>query len=386
MRDVFVIGGGPGGLYAAQQLSKNGFDVAVIEEHSEIGRPVHCTGIMGKDSFSEYDLPRSAILNDLRTVRFYSPSGQTFSYTHDRIEAVVVDRSVFDEALGRDAKAAGATMIHETRATSIQNDSSHVRIKLRSGEELKARACVLACGANYTVQRTLGLGTPSFFLSSAQAELPAGPEGDVEMHFSSQTAPKGFAWVVPVRRGTRNYVRVGLMCEAQVEERFRSFVLSVAPRWDIPGGLDLKPVRKILPLAPISRTFADRLLIVGDAAGLVKPTTGGGIYYSIVSGAIAANVLADSLKSDRLDAGSLSIYATRWQQRLGSELKAQMVFRHHAQSLADSDIEDIFDLVRTDGVLPLVRKSAKFNQHRKLIWDLLRHTQFRQILLRPVTR
>src|SRR5204863_1483241 len=139
------------------------------EEHPAIGKPVHCTGILGIDSYGEYELPRHAILNELRTVRFYSPSGQTFSYTPDRIEAVVVDRTVFDEALSLEAKDAGATMIQEKRVTAVHTESHGVRVRLATNEELHARACVLACGANYTLQRTLGLGTPSLFLSSAQA-------------------------------------------------------------------------------------------------------------------------------------------------------------------------------------------------------------------------
>src|SRR5262249_23877749 len=157
-----------------------------------------------------------AILNELQTVRFYSPSGQTFSYTHHRIEAGVVDRAFFDEALSLETKAAGASMIHEKRVTAVNIESNGVRVKLGTGEDIQARACVLACGANYRLQRILGLGAPALFLTSAQAELPAERSGDVELHFSSQIAPKGFAWAVPVRRRSGNYVRIGLMCETQV--------------------------------------------------------------------------------------------------------------------------------------------------------------------------
>jgi geranylgeranyl reductase family protein len=382
MRDVIVIGGGPAGLYAARELARRGIDVAVIEEHSSIGRPVHCTGVLGRTVFDEFDLPQNTVLNELESVRFYSPSGQTFSYTPPRPEALVIDRALFDEALSREVLSAGAVMLSGKRVTSIRVEADCVRVNSVTGEMFTARACILACGANYALHRTLGLGVPTLFLRSAQLEVPAEMPGEVELHFSSQIAPKGFAWVVPVRREGMNCVRVGLMCDSNVEDQFQNFVSSIAGRWGIPPASEIRPVRKILPLAPIERTYTDRLLTVGDAAGLVKATTGGGIYYSIVSGKLAADVLADSLKSNTLHAEALANYERRWKQRLGSELKAQLLFRNHAHLLGESDIEDLFELARTDGILPLVRKTATFNHHRKVILALLRHRQFREIFLR----
>ena len=140
----------------------------------------------------------------------------------------------------------------------------------------------------------------------------------------------------------------------------------------------------MLPLAPLSRTFGDRLLVIGDAAGLVKPTTGGGIYYSIVSAGLAAQVLAECLRKDDLDGNALAKYENHWRKRLGPELKIQLAFRKYAQRLTDNDMEQLFDLVRTDGVIPLLRKAADFNQQRGLILSLFRHKQFREIFLRTL--
>ncbi len=384
MHDVVIIGGGPGGLYAARELSASGFDVVVLEEHSQIGAPVHCTGILGADAYTEFDLPRNAVLNQLRTARFYSPLGQTFEYTPDRIEAVVVDRKVFDETLKLQAVAAGATIAPESRAVGIAIDSDAATVGL-ADRSVKARACILACGANYVLQRMLGLGTPSVFLHSAQSELSVQRDAEeVEIHFGSAIAPKGFAWVVPVRRGESHYVRVGLMSDGNPAALFRDFVEAVSDRWDIRDVPLIAPRRKMLPLAPISRTFGHRLLVIGDAAGLVKPTTGGGIYYSIVSAGLAAQVLAECLRSDDLDCNALAKYENHWRKRLGPELKIQLAFRKYGQRLTDNDMEQLFDLVRTDGVIPLLRKAADFNQQRGLILSLFRHKQFREIFLRTM--
>src|SRR5437773_1469324 len=128
MHDVIVIGGGPGGLFAAERLARCGFDVVVLEEHEFIGRPVHCTGILAIDAFREFDLPKEAILNELHSARFYSPSGQSFAYTPSRVEAVVVDRVLFDEMMSQQAQSVGAAILRGNRVTRVEVDAGGVRV------------------------------------------------------------------------------------------------------------------------------------------------------------------------------------------------------------------------------------------------------------------
>jgi flavin-dependent dehydrogenase len=135
-------------------------------------------------------------------------------------------------------------------------------------------------------------------------------------------------------------------------------------------------------LSTLPRTFGDRLLAVGDAAGLVKPTTGGGIYYSLVSAAIAAETLELALRHDRLEAEALQVYQQRWRQRLGPELHAQLALRMLAQRMSDSEIDALFDLALTDGVMPIVRRTATFNRHRTLILELFKHAPARRVLFK----
>ena len=125
----------------------------------------------------------------------------------------------------------------------------------------------------------------------------------------------------------------------------------------------------------------DRLVAVGDAAGIVKATTGGGIYYSVLTAALAAGAILHAFKRGDFGASMLSRYDRAWQRRLGPEIRAQQQLRALAHRLDDHDIEAFFDLARTDGVMPIVRQTARFNQHRTLILALLRHPPARRILL-----
>jgi digeranylgeranylglycerophospholipid reductase len=388
MNDVIVVGGGPAGLYAGLRLAQAGFSVALFEEHQVAGDPVHCTGVLAREAFEEFGLSTASILNDLSTVRFHAPSGEEIEYSTPSVEAVVIDRLRFDQALARKAVGAGVQMRSGQRVTSVDVDSGGVRVSAGTAGTARrivarGRVCLLACGASYALQRKLGLGMPRLLLHSAQIELPAASLGQVEVHFGRSVAPKGFAWAVPVQRD-RPYVRIGVMCDRAAGPRFSDIVSRLSARWGIAASDVGHPRQKILPLGPIERTYGDRVMALGDAAGLVKPTTGGGIYYSLVSAGLAAQTLAERLPCDELKAESLAIYEQRWRKRLGSELRWQLLLRRIAHRLRDEDIDALFELAKTDGIMPLVRRTAAFNHHREFITALFKHPPARRLLLRAV--
>jgi digeranylgeranylglycerophospholipid reductase len=407
MDDVVIIGGGPAGLLAGARLAAAGFRTTLLEEHESIGEPVHCTGVLAADAFDEFNLSRRSLLNQLTTARFRSPAGHEVTYSGERVEAVVIDRRAFDQDLLASATAAGVVIERGARVTGVQVGTGGVAIKTPT-KDYRARAGILACGANYSLHRQVGFGMPRLFLQTAQLEVAATRRGDVELHFGAEIAPKGFGWVVPVVRPHESHpnarhpdagaasgapaaaalgapaycARIGVMCDSDAPRHFQRLAARVAARWGVAAGDVGRPRQKILPLAPISRTYSDRLLAIGDAAGLVKPTTGGGIYYSLVSAAIAAETLTDAMRRDDLSARQLSMYEQRWRERLSAEFQAQTRLRMLAHRMSDSDIEQLFDLARTDGVMPIVRRTASFNRHRKLILALLKHPPVRQLVLR----
>jgi len=381
--DVLIVGGGPGGLHAGRRLAEAGFAVALFEEHRTIGEPVHCTGILALEAFDEFDLPRDAIVNPLMRAEFYSPSGLQLEYETTTRDAFVVERQLFDRGLARQADAAGVDLRSGERVADLKIERDGVVARLADGRHVRGRVAVLACGANYVLQRRLGLGFPSAYLHSAQLELLARRPGCVELYFGHDAAPAGFGWIAPVLRPDGASARVGVMCRRDALTHFGRMFDRVAARWGLTRPC-VAPRRKLLPLGPIDRTYGDRVVAIGDAAGLVKPTTGGGIYYSLVSAGVAAGVLADGLRRDDLSAALLRRYEAGWQDRLAGEIAAQAHLRGLAERLTDAEIDALFDLAQTDGVMPIVRKTARFNQHRQLILALLRHPPARRILFRTL--
>jgi digeranylgeranylglycerophospholipid reductase len=380
--DVVVVGGGPAGLIAARELASAGFSVRVVEEHDVIGAPVHCTGVLGLDAFAELGLSRRAIVGAADSARFISPNGTTVVIRAEGVRAAVVDRAIFDRELADAAVAAGATIHTGVRVVGVARARKSVTIRAVDAD-LEARAAILACGASYRFNRALGLGVPDVLVHSAQLEVPFPPLDELQVHFGRTIAPGGFAWVVPFGRGGTTFARVGLFCERDAGARFQAFasVIRSAHRIEEPWP---EPRLRALPLGPVPRTWTDRILAVGDAAGLVKPTTGGGIYYGLLTGHLAAGVLAEALAVDRLDGRRLKEYERRWRARLGPEIRAGLAFRGVAARLNDVAVDHLMELARVDGIVPLLQQTADFNWHQTAARALLRHAEFRRIVLKSI--
>jgi len=385
VHDVIVIGAGPAGLAAADALARGGRDVVVLEEHPDVGYPVHCTGILGQDAFDELALSRESILGFCRAASFRAPGGPEVLVETDRVIAAIVDRGRFDEQLATRAERSGAAVRRGARVQALEVDDAGVSVHATaSGQPFRGRACVVACGASYRFNRELGLGVPRTFVQSAQVEIPFVELAHLEVHLGREIAPGGFAWIVPFQRGSQPFARLGLLCERDARVRFQAFVDTLATRFGLDTGTVPAPRLRLLPLAPVRVTYGRRVVAVGDAAGLVKPTTGGGIYYSLLSGRLAGETLLSALDRDELTARSLSVYESRWRERLGPDIRAGLAFRTLAARLSDRSIRALVELARVDGIVPLLKQHADFNWHRGAALALLRNPSFRKIVLSSI--
>lgn len=385
MRDVVIIGAGPAGLTTAARLAAHGHDVLVLEEHPEVGRPVHCTGVLGMEAFDELDLPRHAILAITGEASFRYGHGEPVCVATERIKAAIVDRSQFDAALAVRARDRGADIRTDARVDGLAVDTHGVTVRVRhDAAPVRARACVLACGANYRFNRELGLGVPRAFVQTAQVEMPFPRLPRIDIRLGRELAPGGFAWAVPFMRHDESYVRLGLFCDTHASHRFRAFTQQMAREADVGWSSIPQPRLKMLPLGPVKRTVAERVVAVGDAAGLVKPTTGGGIYYSILSGALAADALDDALRRDQLSERDLRACEDGWRARLGPDIRAGLAFRALATRIGDRGIQALIEVARVDGIMPLLKETADFNWHRRAALALLRHPSVRKAVLSSI--
>jgi digeranylgeranylglycerophospholipid reductase len=382
--DAVVVGGGPAGLYTAQRLARRGLGVHVLEEHDRIGDPVHCTGVLGTEAFALPGVPRDGVLASPDTVRFHSPTGNRLVYRDGEGQVCVIDRGRFDRSLAETAARAGAVLTLRARVVGLAVQHDGVALEaLIDGRptRIEAQVCVLACGARYRFQRALGWGSPALFLGSAQTEVDSAVEGEVDVFLRSDLASRGFAWRVPIDRDGRPRAKVGVMAPSASRRVLGHVLDDLAADGRIVGPAG-PVVARLLPLGPIARTCGDRILAVGDAAGLVKPTTGGGIYYSLLSAEWGAAAVGHAFERGDFSVRTLRTYEEMWRARLGLELRVGLWFRRLAEWLTAGDLDALTQLAITDGLLPVVRASARFNWHHDLILQALRHPGVLQIVLR----
>jgi geranylgeranyl reductase family protein len=384
--DVAVVGGGPAGLLAASRLAGAGLDVVLLEEHARIGEPTHCTGIVSLETAELAKIPEELVLARLRAARLVGPRGgearHDWASTADPILAV--DRKSFDAGLAAQALAAGAVVRTGTRVQEIAVVGAGVTVRT-PGETLRARACVLACGVSYRFQRQLGLGLPGLAVHTAQTEVDAEPGDLVELHFGRAVAPNGFVWTVPLVRDGCARLKVGVMASGDAGACLQAFLDRPAVRARLRGEPP-PPIRRLLPLQPIAKTYTERVLVVGDAGGFTKPTTGGGIFYSLLTAALAAELLIEGLAADRLDDAFLARYERRWQQRLGGDLRVGDWLRRLVSRCTDAEIDRLVRAFASDDVRELVRRTARFNWHRDVILGLARHPGLAALVLRTLFR
>jgi digeranylgeranylglycerophospholipid reductase len=371
--DVIVVGAGPAGSYIAYELASSGYSVAVFEEKSVSGLNACCTGIISTECLQSLDPARCMILTEVKSAEFYSPSGRCLRFQTENVQAYVVDRVSLDKALVSRARSKGVQYFFSAPVVDILPRKDNIKVEaLCSGmrEIFSARAAVLANGFTPKLPHRLGLGRIKRFLIGAQAEIEGTDVDEFEVHFGQRIAPGGFAWLVPI---SSSKAYVGLLASSRAKLNLQKFMADLFSQGRITTR-EAEIGQRAVPMGTLARSYGDRLLVVGDAAGQVKPTTGGGIWFGHLGAGIAARVLGEALGSDNLSAGQLSRYQKEWKAKMGKELSRGYWARRAYSRLSDRQIEGIFEALDSNGTADALLRSDgfSFDSHSKLIAAVLR--------------
>ncbi len=373
MYDVAVVGAGPVGSQTAFRLAALGYEVVVVEKKTEIGGPVCCTGIIGQECASSLALNDDVVFRQSSSARLLSPSGKSIRLWRPEPQVSIVDRSAFNAALARRAQRQGAEYRLNSPVVKIQVGDNGVSLDLgiqgNGTESLQARVVVIAAGFASKLVGGLSLGKAGDFVIGAQAEVETIGVDEVEVYFSEEIAPGFFAWLVPTSQGK---ALAGLLSRRNPDDYLRKLLTDLSAQGKI-ASTKVGMTHGGIPLQPLAKTYGDRLVVVGTAAGQVKPTTGGGIYYGLLCADIAANHLNRALKSDTLSAENLSRYQREWRKRLGAELKIGYWARKLYERLSDRQIDHIFDIIQSNGIDEALLKAddLSFDWHSKVVLRLM---------------
>ncbi len=345
MYDTLIIGAGPTGNYIAAQLARFGHRVMVIERQVRFGKSTCCTGIVGKECLNTFSIGREAVVNEARSATFFAPSGKSLELSRPDTQAYILDRKIFDDYLARHAQAQGVEYLMNTRVNDIQTSSTGVRVAAASNGRkvvLEGKCAVLACGFGSNLPVGSRSGKEGDFVMGAQAEVALSDDRGVEVYFGNSVAPGFFAWLVPTIAGQG---LAGLMTRSHTSLHMQEFLHSLQASGRI-GSQQGEVKFGGIPLKPLRRTSGKRILYVGDAAGQVKPTTGGGIYYGLTCARIAVDVLHRAISRNEFSSRTMSRYDRRWKRLLLRELRMGHRARWLFERLDDHQIERLFDLAR----------------------------------------
>lgn len=351
--DVVVVGAGPAGSTAAMYAAKNGASVLLLDKKREIGSPIQCAGFLPDasevqallrearlpDTLKKY--PDSCVLQRIDTQRIVTPNCNIKEFA---VRGAVLDRRRYDQFLAEQAARAGAELMIKTRVTKIEG--TIVEISGAFGKcRIKAKAIIGADGPNSMVAKSKGLALKpgsretSVALEYQMRNVDIDPSS-LEMYFGNDFVPGGYAWIFPEGQDRAN-IGIGIrsgMAEKGVsaKEYLHRFMRShplAGPK--LKNCIIMNIIAGIIPVngAP-ERTATENTLIVGDAAGHIFATNGGGIPPAMIAGKVAGETAAE------FAAGKcrLEEYDRRWRAQFGSALETSVQARKLMDGIMKSDM------------------------------------------------
>ncbi len=375
MHDVIVVGAGPIGSYTAYLLAKKGMNVGIFERNTVIGGDVNCTGIVSTECLNKFDLPDNVILRPVDSVKAFSPSGNYIRYQSASPFAHIVNRGMFDHKINRMAVREGATVYLNTRVEEFNITDGAFKVKVKTeGEEKEFRSKTGVIATGFEVNSPKGfLNRTKDLLYGIQTEVEIEDVSDIEVHFGKKIAPGSFAWVVPINGKS---AKIGLITKKNPAAFLKGFLRNPLMAHRIKENNNQIRCSPI-PLGRIPKSYAERLIIVGEAAGQVKTTTGGGIYFGLICSEIAVSAIIKAFNRRDFSEKIFEEYEINWRSKIEPELEAGMFMRKLFSRLSDHHINFLIDLAKKDGILSIIEK-AKFDWHRDIITSLLRHTFFKR--------
>ena len=386
--EIAIVGGGPAGLFAAISAAKNGSVTHLFESKSCIGKYEHCAGLLSVDGLNRLglsDLPPELVQNcGIIGSRLFSPSGVNITVQKSSITAWVVDRSKFDQYLSKLAEEKGVVIHTNSKVTSVKRDNN--RIKLTLGKKspinnVTSPLLILAEGRFPHLNQQIGLPSPSYskVVFTTQYIMSGIKNIDlkyVEVYQTPEFAPGFFAWIIPIGE---DEAKVGLGSHSRPTGKYLQHFITKHPiaKHKLSSASIEKQMSGAIPVGSfIRKTYTDNVMVVGDAAGQTKPTTGGGVILGGLAAIKAGEMAAEALKTGNYSARFLSNYEKYWKKEMRSNLTIMKLVRQYLNSLNEKELERLFELLSTQKRKEKISKIGDVDNQKKIVFKLLLDLRF----------
>ena len=355
--DVLVIGAGPAGSMTAKWAAKNGARVLMIEKRQEIGSPVRCGEGMSKDWLPEVGIRPGPWINlEVEGARIFSPSEKVFEINEKQAGnevGYVVERDAFDKQLAIDAANAGVEIKLKTAATGILKENGRIvgaKVKeFGTTFEVRAPITVAADGFESQVGRWAGVPTniATRDMDTCLQYRMTNVDCDVRYcdFFLGKVAPGGYVWIFPKGEGLANVgigVQVSQVTSPADPRTYLDRWIDHHPGYAkgkkidlVGGGVSIAP--------PLKQTVTDGFMLVGDAARMIDPLTGGGIANGCIAGKICGTVAAEAAAGGDVSKEFLQKYEKGWRARLEEKLYRNWLAKEKLVTLSDETFDKVID-------------------------------------------
>ena len=391
MYQVVIIGAGPVGGRLATELAARGISTLMIEEHAEIGRPFQCAGLVNPPAMNMVNL-QETILQNVDGALIHSPSGIMVPVGQDgRVRTHVVCRKRFDQGVVAQAMEAGAHLWLLSKPLDAEVKPDGVELKVeREGEiiDLKCDLLVGADGAHSWTRRYFKMGRPKEMMIGFQADV-SGLEGKpnwLEMYTGKDVAPGLFAWVIPTGNDSH---RIGVWSRAQdlegrsVEQCYDALINH--PLW-AERFANVKEIARYcgpVPCGVIRKPFKDRVMVIGDAAGMAKPTTGGGIGPGFRQVEAIIENLTKAITNGRLKSNDLAKVCKPFKAFRKEQDRARALRDLLVSIPDDEELDSHFRMFNRPEILDLINIEGDIEHPVPLGMTLLRKVpEFRKLAVR----
>ena len=394
--DVVIVGAGPVGGRAATLFCQQGLSVLMLEEHSEVGRPFQCAGLVTPSAMDAVN-GHHTVLEEVDGALIHGPSGTLVPVGTDGVlRTYVVCRKRFDQFVVQQGMEAGATIWLNSKPTNITIEPQGANVMVeRDGREhrITARLIVGADGAHSWTRRHFRMGRPKELMVGYQVEV-TGYEGRdrwLEMYSGTEIAPGFFAWVIPSGFGTH---RIGLWSTADrlngrtIQSCYHDLIQH--PLW-ADRFSNITPVAEFcgpIPSGMVKMPVKDRVMLIGDAAGMAKPTTGGGLGPGFHQIQCVMEPLTEAIRANELSEKRLrSITKKPWEAMRKEQDRARALRNLLVSDCTDEKLDGHFKNFAHPDTLSLINAIGDIEKPVPLGMALLKNVPaFRGLAVRAGVR
>ncbi|MDD2626287.1 MAG: NAD(P)/FAD-dependent oxidoreductase [Methanomethylophilus sp.] len=360
--DILVVGGGPGGSMAAKFCAQGGLDTLMIEKKAEIGAPLRCAEGVSKKWLDEVGIkPDPAwIRANMKGAIIKSPDGTSFQLDESKAGAevgYVLERHLFDKALARDAVEAGARVMLRTSATDVIRENGKIvgvkAVEMGDPIEIRCKCIVGADGYESQIGRWAGIDTNlklndiDSCLQYRMVNAEIAPDY-CEFVIGDSVAPGGYLWIFPKGNGTAN-VGIGIIGTKAKNGAAKKYLdRFIANDKRFAHSQPLEIMGGFVSTCPgLDCAVADNIILVGDAARVIDPITGGGICHACRTGMYAGKVLTECAKTGDFSKKALMPYEKMWRDRMEDKLYRNWYAKERLATLDDDTINKLVELIST---------------------------------------